>query len=1115
MSIPRLLAIVSLVSLGSVFASAGEKSSVLKGYERPFVTVPYAHVKPKIDGAIEEAEWQGAESMNALQTTRKEVSSRQTRFWMMWDEDNLYIAMRSPLRPGERVIQNLRRRERDINVVFDDSYEVWLDTGAKDPKTGLVCFFQFLCNFASARLDTLHLPSVGNSRLGYETGWEPVNRITPDGKAWEWEMLVPRESVYRDEPFVDGFELSCLLARNFKRPWEQNSVEGTGSFAVLETHSRYRLSKTAPALHLLDVRDFGKRSFGFRLGAYGHADGQVKWRFLSEAGKKEGALAVKKGELTTTDPMLDLVKEGQGPFRLTVTGADDRTLLDWASNAKMGKESPEKAINDKGDVVKVSPSFNPVRDYVRVTGDFIQYDDRDAIGNVRVDVLDKDGKKLGKADLKIDEQAYIEGVIRLGDIPYGEYVTRVTWRDADGKEIGHSDSKFAKKDHEKEFAWWNTTRGSMEKVLVPWTPVTYGGKAFGIWGRTMQTGAAGLPAQVTTQKTKLLAAPTTLVADTGDGTLTLAAADQPKTEFDKDYRKIVSFGGKLGDIKVTSKVQVEFDGMYKVTMTLDPQKPVAVKNLKLVVPFANESADYVHAAGEGIRTGFYYGFLPRDKEGRIWTCTTVDSQPMAKGTFIPYVWVGSTKGGMCWFADSDEGWVPSDTVPAIEVRRDSEKSTDFVLNLIGEPFTIDKPRTIAFAFQASPVKKMHDKWRMDSWWCGDTFKNYSSTPSLIWTAIPYCMDNEKCKEMVKAQHNGKNSYIFGFSKYRANAVPYFIHQSLPAHLVPEVKYFGDQWKTSISECLYYGKTLTDYMVYNYSKWCEETGIDGYYVDNMRPVACDNIDSGRGYKLPDGRIQPTYQMFSTRRYFMRVRAAFAEQGKHDKIVLHMTNNMIIPWVGAADIAYDGEHFVIYPEMGKDFMDFWSLERMRVDYSGQWGTPVNFMHEYQGKWDRTREMSAMRAYTGMVGLHDALPSGNSNGGNQPFWIGRDRFGIENADVEFVGYWDAKPQVDCAAKDIRISFWKRPEKVLLLVVNTGESAGAQIKLDAKALGLPDPGEWFVEDAEAGTKLNRRKKVDGKWVNFTAWDNADEGKVERQGNALVVPVKRHDYRQIIVRKK
>ena len=34
--------------------------------------------------------------------------------------------MRSPLRPGEKPIRKFRDTERDINVVFDDAFEVFL-----------------------------------------------------------------------------------------------------------------------------------------------------------------------------------------------------------------------------------------------------------------------------------------------------------------------------------------------------------------------------------------------------------------------------------------------------------------------------------------------------------------------------------------------------------------------------------------------------------------------------------------------------------------------------------------------------------------------------------------------------------------------------------------------------------------------------------------------------------------------------------------------------------------------------------------------------------------------------------------------------------------------------
>ena len=91
-------------------------------------------------------------------------------------------------------------------------------------------------------------------------------------------------------------------------------------------------------------------------------------------------------------------------------------------------------------------------------------------------------------------------------------------------------------------------------------------------------------------------------------------------------------------------------------------------------------------------------------------------------------------------------------------------------------------------------------------------------------------------------------------------------------------YFDEDWRTHVSRGLSYGKTLSDFMIYHLSHWVPESGIDGFYVDNVLPLADDNINAEHGYRLPDGRVQPAYQMFDTRLYFLRMRAAFAEQGK---------------------------------------------------------------------------------------------------------------------------------------------------------------------------------------------------------------------------------------------
>ena len=230
---------------------------------------------------------------------------------------------------------------------------------------------------------------------------------------------------------------------------------------------------------------------------------------------------------------------------------------------------------------------------------------------------------------------------------------------------------------------------------------------------------------------------------------------------------------------------------------------------------------------------------------------------------------------------------------------------------------------------------------------------------------------------------------------------------------------------------------------------------------------------------------------------------------------MTNCMISPWVGAADVAYDGEHHVIYPEMGKDFMDFWSLERMRVDFPAQWGVAVNFMHEYQGDWGQAALCKAMRAYTGMVILQDALPSGNSNGLNTPVWIGRDRFGIEAKNVRFLPYWDKNSGLTCTNKDVYLAGWIKPGKLLIALVNKGEKTIAKIKIDAEKLGLPAYSEWKVWDAEKDTSV-KRNVAHGGDRKIEGWFSSSQKPIVYKGNGIIeVPVERHDYRQIIIEKK
>jgi hypothetical protein len=317
-------------------------------YAHPTIAIPYARAKPVIDGVVDDAEWQEAFSQRALQTTSRQISARQSRYWMMWDEENIYIAMRDPLRVGERPLQvhRGRRTGKDLDIIYDDCYEIWVSVGATDPLTGQPnCFTQFLGNFGGARYDAIHQPAVGNSRTSsYDTNWEPKSRLTAKNE-WEMELVIPRASLGTTKgPFHDGMHFRTLIARNYKRPWEQNSFEGTSSFSVIDTHSEFVMSKTAPALHLLGVGDAATGRIGMHLAAFGQADGKIAWRYASDAVTKEGTATVRKGALADVVNLPDLDVPGPGKVRITVTEAGGATAgpAGLLARAQGGDQGPRR-----------------------------------------------------------------------------------------------------------------------------------------------------------------------------------------------------------------------------------------------------------------------------------------------------------------------------------------------------------------------------------------------------------------------------------------------------------------------------------------------------------------------------------------------------------------------------------------------------------------------------------------------------------------------------------------------------------------------------------------------------------------------------------------------------
>jgi len=121
---------------------------------------------------------------------------------------------------------------------------------------------------------------------------------------------------------------------------------------------------------------------------------------------------------------------------------------------------------------------------------------------------------------------------------------------------------------------------------------------------------------------------------------------------------------------------------------------------------------------------------------------------------------------------------------------------------------------------------------------------------------------------------------------------------------------------------------------------------------------------------------------------------------------------------------------------------------------------------------------------------MPGANPNGNNPEVWRGRDRFGIEAADVRFVPYWDKDNGVSVDGANMFTSSWRKPGSVLIAVVDTGDAVTATVHLDLAKLGLPAVESLQAMDADTGDAM--KLSADG---------------------SLQVPVNRHDYRQLTVK--
>ncbi|HUS81605.1 MAG TPA: glycoside hydrolase domain-containing protein, partial [Armatimonadota bacterium] len=353
------------------------------------------------------------------------------------------------------------------------------------------------------------------------------------------------------------------------------------------------------------------------------------------------------------------------------------------------------------------PGLQKVRAWVEITPEALAGGREPA--RARLALLTPEGAAWDLGETGAFEQGMARATFDVPEgLPTGSLRLRATITDAARQQVAEATSGPFER---RIYPWQAEDKGIgvSDEVMPPFTPLRVEGRSVHCWGRRYDLGDDGWPAQIMTREADMLTGPVRLRARVdgvsarplAGGTAAFGRTDPGVVEF-----AVRGTGGSLG-ASLTGRI--EYDGMIKYTLRLDPPAPVTVNELRLEIPVADDHALLYHVCRDAIRTSNEAGLTPPGT-GKVWGSSAKPSRQVL-GTFVPYWWVGDYDRGLCWMADNDRGWSVPDDEDCVELVREGDTLTARV-NFITRDRLIESPWEVTFALEAGPPRPEPKGWRM-------------------------------------------------------------------------------------------------------------------------------------------------------------------------------------------------------------------------------------------------------------------------------------------------------------------------------------------------------------------------------------------------------------------
>jgi hypothetical protein len=1064
--------------------------------------IPRMATPPVIDGAIHPREWREALAIGGLASQNpggNQLIMRPTTYYLAWDADNLYVACRTWIMPG--YTPRVGGRAPGTVTAFDDGMEFNLKPmGANVPQGRADSCYKFFISCFGSDGDLARV-SVGQLFRNWRPYFKTAVRMTAPGSAprggrwWEAEMVFPAKEFELVGPNRAGDTWKMLLAFNHIPGFFQAAVPLASGYFDPGGWPTFTLVENMPAVQVtmeelpglkdgtaaVKISVFNPTAQPVTLNALAQFEEWKDAKTTSNLLMKEQTLTVAPGqtaEFALHEPLPRDLGNNKGGLYFRVNQGD-RDLYRYYAFFTLGYPENWVKSTPSTTAFPLRGAFNPVRNNLQFDADAYYLDNPKLAQQVRYTIT-REGEAKPVATGTVTQATYhsFSSLLQLPALQEGTYTVEATMELVDGKHLGPVKTQFKKLDEAKAFApWWKNATGNTERVIKPFTPLVRKGNTVSLWGRTYTLDALGLPAGIVSQGKPVLAAPARIVAVIAGKEQVIPLTGKLQITEVKPWR--VSFKGQTrgAGLHFSATGSIEQDGLALVNLTYAPmgKESVRVDALRLEFPLTAEDAEGLLCIGPGGNfsslTHIILSKAPyAGKQGQLWS--TLDTgrggSSMTVGSFYPDVWIGNERRGFSWWADSDAGWVPDDNVPAHEALRVGQ---DIVLrnNIIGKPFTVTAPRTVTFSYNASPFKPLPKGWRMALHSEDGTFggphkqrKDPKTGQNIdTWNCLtPPSYDPAEWSALW-AEYKGKaDEKVRQFQPFNPAAArnKEYVHTSLPlsgygAHSSDRTVtgYFAPDWGDGNLN-----PSQQDYDLWLAERAIREGGLRTIYWDIFYVKSFAAPQSGMGYFLPDGRVQPTFNGFNLRRFMMRMYALMSDYGLTPGAqVAHSTNAYPLPGFPWIDAVLDGEWGELTDATPRDWVDYYPTDRMRVmSIAENFGVQVSWMSLFHIQ-NKERFTRVFRGFTDYQRLHDT-------------WTGQDgrfppdsmlEWGLNDERLTYIPYW-RNTALTSTADQLLISTWKMPGRAIIMVFNNADQASTPrdvtVSADLKALGVLPQRAW-----------------------------------------------------------